>query len=155
MRVKIHTPECHLSLALPTRVIFSSLTATLVCRGINHTKIMHKSGRRPTAPSEAEKANSVSGEIEAAVSEAEAAVEELRRAEEELKALEAEAAREEEDGFPEEPEDDPGGDPQEHRLTAAQMRELFKALRECRKTYPGLVLVDVQSAAGEIVQITL
>lgn len=154
MRIRIHTPECNLSFALPTRLIFSSLTANLVCHGLNHTKILYKSNRKSPSPTGSAEAAPVSDELASAVAEVEAAAEELKLAEEELEALEAEAALEEANDFPGELEGD-GGDPQDLHLSPAQMRELFKALRECRKEYPGLVLVDVHSAAGENVQITL
>lgn len=134
MRIKIRTKDCRLTLALPSRMLFSGFTANLICRGINRSNILHKSYRTKQSES--------------------------------LDSLAAEAAREEavleleegfpEDGFIEGAEDaDEDGDTGDYRLSPAQMCVLFKALRECRKTHPGLVLVDVCSKDGDIVKITL
>ena len=40
-------------------------------------------------------------------------------------------------------------------LTTEQICLIFQALRRCKKQYPGLVLVDVRSSNGELVEIKL
>lgn len=41
------------------------------------------------------------------------------------------------------------------RLTEEQKEVLVKGLRRCRKQYKGLTLVDVQTASGEEILVTL
>lgn len=44
---------------------------------------------------------------------------------------------------------------EEFRISEKQLRQLFFALRDCKRNFPGLVLVDVESADGDLVKITL
>ena len=41
------------------------------------------------------------------------------------------------------------------RITAEQALALFEEIQRCRQKYPGMYLVDIESADGEIVKIKL
>lgn len=45
--------------------------------------------------------------------------------------------------------------PEGVKLSGAQLRSLFREIHRCRKRYPGLYLVDIESADGSIVKVKL